>query len=381
VSEAPDPVETLLSPAGRALLERVTGRHEDLALATGLRREYPADLVAAAFTQAELRTAARAKFSRAELMLFTRAGLEQASGELTARHRASRIAAGARVADLCCGIGGDLSALAAGREAVGYDADPVAVRLAAHNAAVYDSTPETVAARAEEVDLAGVDVAFLDPARRDPTGRRGGYRPALSWCLSRPVPTVVKAAPGLDRALVPAGWEVEFVAVGRELREAVLWGPLWAAGLARATVLPAGESLLADPDDPPAPLAPPGPYLLDPSPAVTRAGAVASLAARTGGWQLDRRIAFLGLDAPVVTPFGRCLEVRASLPWTLTAGRRALNELGVGVLDVRRRGLAGDVDVLRRQLRLRGSGRAVLVLTRVADRPWGLVCTDPRWTA
>jgi hypothetical protein len=52
----------------------------DLALGTRLRREYPADLVAAALTQHELRLSARAKFGRAMRMLFTRAGLEQSSG-------------------------------------------------------------------------------------------------------------------------------------------------------------------------------------------------------------------------------------------------------------------------------------------------------------
>src|ERR1700744_5384114 len=90
----------------------------DLAAATRLRREYPAALVAAAIAQHELRLAARAKFSRASQMLFTRAGYEQSSSEMIAGPRAARLAdavggmGGANIADLCCGIGGDLAALA-----------------------------------------------------------------------------------------------------------------------------------------------------------------------------------------------------------------------------------------------------------------------------
>src|SRR6185437_15221103 len=61
-------------------------------LSASLRSEYPADLVAAALTQQALRVAGQAKFSRADQMLFTRAGLEQASSELTARHAATRFA-------------------------------------------------------------------------------------------------------------------------------------------------------------------------------------------------------------------------------------------------------------------------------------------------
>jgi hypothetical protein len=45
-------------------------------------------------------------------------------------------------------------------------------------------------------------------------------------------------------------------------------------------------------------------------------------------------------------------------------------------VDIRRRGLAGDVDDLRRRLRLDGEHRATVILTRVLDQPWALVCSD-----
>src|SRR4051795_1873306 len=76
-----------------------------------IRRAWPADLVAAASEQAELRTRGAAKFTRAASMLLTRAGLEQATGEQVAEHRARRFAGiGGTVLDLCCGFGGDLIA-------------------------------------------------------------------------------------------------------------------------------------------------------------------------------------------------------------------------------------------------------------------------------
>src|ERR1019366_2452459 len=109
----------LRSPPGRELLgllaEQSVTPDTALRLGTELRRRYPADLVAAAIAQHELRLQARAKFSRAMQMFFTRPGLEQSSSEVVARHRAARYASFERVADLCCGIGGDLLALAQGR--------------------------------------------------------------------------------------------------------------------------------------------------------------------------------------------------------------------------------------------------------------------------
>jgi THUMP domain-like len=46
-------------------------------------------------------------------------------------------------------------------------------------------------------------------------------------------------------------------------------------------------------------------------------------------------------------------------------------------VEVRKRGSAVDVGELTTRLRLHGEERAVVVLTRVAGRPWALVCTEP----
>jgi SAM-dependent methyltransferase len=370
--------EELLSPAGADVLALVAAAREageaPLATAARLRRDHPAALVAAATAQDELRVAAQAKFSRAARMLFTRAGLEQASSETAARHRAARLAASAaaapgRVADLGCGIGGDLIALAAGREALAVDRDPDHLLMAAHNAGVYDvaSGLTTRESDVRDVPLAGLAAVFADS------------EPPLDWCfaLTRQVPAVVlKAAPGLPAGTAPDDWETEFVADGRDLKEAVLWSPALATASARATILPAGDTLTPEPGEP-VPVRAPGAFLFDPNPAVTRAGLVEDLARRLGAWKIDDRIAFLSTDTIASTPFARTLQVVDSAPWNERDFARRLRALGIGAADLRRRGLAGDVDQIRRRLKLSGPHRATLVLTRVADRPWGLICTDP----
>jgi len=411
----------LLSPQGQEVLARLADPHAEphksqLALAVSLRREYPPDLVAAATAQHELRLAARAKFSRAVRMLFTRAGYEQSSSAPIAAHRAGRLRAAARVADLCCGIGGDLIALAAGREVLAVDRDEVHARLAVHNAGVYNAAGHVRACVADvrDIRLAGIDAVFIDPARRYGRHRfRAGVSdPPLDFCLSlaeRCPAVCIKAAPGLPIEVVPDGWEAEFIADGKDLKEAVLWSPVLATAPRRATILPAGDSLAAAPGvrgdldvpgDPcwparavaagagpagadglvpagPVPVGEPGEYLLDPNPAVTRAGLVADLARRLGAWQIDPRIAFLAVAQDVRTPFARTLRVVESAPWNEKLFARRLRDLGVGAADLRRRGLAGDVERIHRRLKLAGPHRATVVLTRVRDRPWGLICADP----
>src|SRR5947209_2686723 len=70
---------------------------------TRLRRHLPPEQAAAVLEQVALRRRAAAKFSRAAGMLFTRDGLEQASGEVVAEHSAARYSGYACVGDLCCG--------------------------------------------------------------------------------------------------------------------------------------------------------------------------------------------------------------------------------------------------------------------------------------
>jgi len=407
----------LLTPPGQELLARLAAEPDGggtaLALATSLRREYPADLVAAASAQHELRLAARAKFSRAMQMLFTRAGYEQSSAEPIARYRAARFGGARRVADLCCGIGGDLLALASGREALAVDRDDVHTRLALHNAAVYGQAENAraVVADVRDIRLDDLDAVFIDPARRSGPGtasaraggsapdaarrfRTGRSEPPLDWCfaLAERVPGVcVKAAPGLPSDLIPDGWEAEFIADGRDLKEAVLWSPALATapiagsgGPRRALVMSGAgtHALVACPGDP-VPVTEPGEYLLDPNPAVTRAGLVEDLARSLGGPEsdgdgdvakIDPQIAFLTLDRPVRTPFARTLRVLDSAPWNEKRFARRLRELGIGAADIRRRGLAGDVDQIHRRLKLAGLNRATVVITRVNDKPWGLIC-------
>ena len=214
--------EELLSPAGTEVLALVAEAREageaPLATAARLRRDYPAGLVAAATAQDELRVAGRAKFSRAARMLFTRAGLEQASSETAARHRAARLAAAApgRLADLGCGIGGDLIALAAGREVLAVDRDPDHLLMAAHNAGVYDVATGLTTRESDvrDVPLAGLAAVFADPARRRARTARGPARgapkaqrlrpgdsePPLDWCFALAGPGTGRGAQGRARA-------------------------------------------------------------------------------------------------------------------------------------------------------------------------------------
>jgi SAM-dependent methyltransferase len=385
-----DLLTALHSPRGRAALAaagEVSGG-EPLAAATALRaRGVPAALAAAALTQVALRARAAPKFGAdATRMFFTRAGLEQATRGVVAARRAARLAAGATsVADLGCGIGADALAFArAGLRVHAVDADPLTAAVAGANAVALGLAGRVTVSTVDalSVGLDGFDAVFCDPARRTASGRRvfdpAAYSPPWTFVAALPDRvrrTVLKLAPGVDHALLPAGAEAEWVSVDGELVEATVWcGPL--AGVPRrATVLRAGAAFeLTGTGAERAPTGPVRRWLYDPDGAVVRAGLVAEFASGVGGNLGDPTIAYVYADAVAPTPFARAYEVLDVLPFSLKRLRAALRARGVGTVTITKRGSGVDVERLRRDLRLSGDASMVVVLTRVAGAPTALLC-------
>ncbi|WP_432980216.1 class I SAM-dependent methyltransferase [Dactylosporangium sp. CA-233914] len=385
-------VQALTSVAGRDALAAAAALPggDPLAAASALRaRGLPPALAAAALTQAELRRKAAAKFGTdAGEMLFTRAGLEQATRATVARRRAARLTAAGvrRVADLGCGVGADTIAFArAGLSVLAVDADPVTAAVAEANVRALDlSEVVLVEPRdATETPLDAVDAVFCDPARRTSGGRRvfdpRAYSPPWDFVTALParVPhTVLKLAPGIDHDLLPEGAEGEWVSVDGDVVEAAAWcGPL-ARAPRRATVIRGEHAFeLTGSGSLRAPAGPLGRFLVDPDGAVVRAHLVAELAESLDGTLLDETIAYVTTNADIPTNFGRRYVITERLPLALKKLRAALRERDVGALQIIKRGSAHDVEDLRRQLRLEGSGSAVIALTRIAGEPAVLLLT------
>jgi SAM-dependent methyltransferase len=367
-----------------------------LVAATTLRGQgIDAELASAALTQTALRRSAVAKFGpHASALLFTRPGLEQATRHVVADRRAARLAAGGvtRVADLGCGIGADTLAFArAGLRVLAVDADPLTAAVAAANVAAL-GLADAVEVRhgdATAVDLSTVDGVFCDPARRDTARGQRVFDPHASsppWSFVAELPvrvpaTVLKLAPGIDHALIPAGAEAQWVSVDGDVVEAALWhGPL-AQAPRRATVLRHTDdggwrvAELTGDGRRQAPVGAARRFVYDPDGAVVRSHLVAEFASTVDGSLADEHIAYVFADHATATPLGTCLEILTELPYGLKSLRAALRTEDIGALEIRKRGVAVDPDRLRRDLRLSGSRTATLILTRWGSRPVALLAT------
>ncbi len=384
----------LAGPAGRAVLARLASddlsESRTLALLTDLRRELSPAIAGAALTLARLRVRAATKFSRADALFFTPDALEQASGEIVGGRRASRFADFARVADLGCGVGGDTLALAALSDVIALDRDALRLQMARANLAAYERGAALVQADlTDPLPVRGIPAAFFDPARRD-EGRRvfsvRDYHPPLDvisgWNFAA---LAVKLSPGVDldelRLYTDHGAGVEFISLGGELKEAVLWGGAFGFAGRRASRLEidgSGASLVPG-QLPPPPVAEPHAYLYEPDPSVIRAGLFGELADHLGIdlYRLDESIAYLTGDTYVITPWARAWPVWDWIPFNLKRLRSMLQAFDVGRVTVKKRGSPITPEELIARLKLRGGSRsAVVVLTHIAGQHSAIVCGE-----
>ncbi len=400
MTDAPqEHIAPILTPEGWELLASLGPYREDEAfrLTAALRKAgHSPEMVSAVLTQSRLRTKAEAKFGEfARQMIFTKAGLEQATRLTVAARHAQRFAEAGigHVADLGCGLGADAMALASLDLVVtAVEMDEATAACATMNLIPFRNAT-VVHSDATSVSLEGVDGVWLDPARRT-TSTSGTKRiwdpedfsPPLSFVESlagsgRAVG--VKMGPGMPHDSVPADCEAQWVSVGGDVTEVALWfNAVRRPGVRRAALVlgPLGAAELTSGEDfgagPAAPVGPVEGYLYEPDGAVIRAGLVADVALQLGGHLVDEHIAYICAPELRDTPFAKAYKVLEVMPFNVKALKSWVKDQGIGVLDIKKRGTAVTPEELRKQLlpggkpagsKAKSKKSATLVLTRIGE--------------
>ncbi len=384
-----DELITLLSAEGLRLLDELppyNSGSDIVRMVSDLRSSgHSPELVAAVLTQARLRRRGAAKFGEfAERMLFTEAGLEQATRLSVAALHAQRFRSAGirRVADLGCGIGGDALAMAALEiDVVAVERDEVTAAIAAYNLAPW-SNAHVVNAAAEDFDLDSVDGVWLDPARRTTADGKTLHRsrnpddwsPSLdvAFDIAQATPTGIKLGPGVDRDIVPEDAEAQWVSVGGDVVELALWfGALARDGIRRAATVigPHGSAeLVANADSADVGVRTLGEFMYEPDGAVIRARLIGDLGRQIGAGMASDGIAWLTSDVAIDTPFASRFRVKECIPYDVKALKRLVKAHGIGTLEIKKRGIDVDPAVLRKTLAPKGKNAATIILTRVDGR-------------
>ncbi|GAC1467138.1 MAG: class I SAM-dependent methyltransferase [Isosphaeraceae bacterium] len=389
-SQADEEAWVLTSEPGAALLGEVASvaipGPSDLAR---WRNVASSEQVSAAIRLAAGRRRGAAKFSRADSMWFEPTGLEQSTSESVAAHKARRFAGQGRVVvDLCCGIGGDTLALAAGANVLAVDASDGMVRRTRWNAEVYQVAQRvlTVRALAESFGIPSGAWVHIDPDRRaggEPRARDlAGYVPDLDFLQSliHTVPAgAIKLGPAsdFDSYFDEESLEVELISLKGECKEATLWFGQLARCRRRATRLPEGATW-SDVDGSTLAAASLGPvktWVYDPDPALTRSGLLGGFALAHGLSRYAAGIDFLTGPDLIVSPFLAAFEVLAVLPFDLRTLKREVARRKLGPLEVKTRRMDRRPEEIRARLSppgphpgtlllSGGEGRALAVLAR-----------------
>jgi len=380
------------------LLERLQSETgSSLAIQKRLRDEFPADLVRAALTLRDLRKRAidSGRFTHGEQMWFDAKGLEQASAEAVASHKAARFGAlrgdserEPLVADFCCGIGADSIALArSGCRVQAVDLAPTCCQFVEWNAEAY-GVANRISVTCGDVLQIETQAEFLhiDPDRR-PAGRKRVLRVEdclpglddLQRLMEKFRGGAIKLSPASNFGGKFPGCEIELVSLDGECREATVWfGELAGAESCRATVLPSGATIAADPLSAWTNVGELGEWIYDPDPAVVRSGLVDVVAEQLGLRRLDDTEEYLTGDTLVESPFVRPFRVLESAPNNQKELRRAVRRSGFGQAEIKCRHIPIDAEAVRRKLPLVGSEPGVVVFARQSGKATAIVCRRPQ---
>jgi len=311
-------------------------------------------------------------------MFFTRRSLEQATDEQIAKYKAERFAGSSELADLCCGIGGDLCELAGHGRCVGIERDAIVALLAEANcraAGLTDVRIEQQDVR-ELLDSLGTCRWHADPDRRHSKGRTSRLEfsepGAEVWfaLAARSASGAIKLAPAAScpPELADAA-ELEWIGSRRECRQQVVWLGQLAQNLGGRT------ATVIDRDGTPhsfcgragavCGIASPASYVYDVEPTVSAARLAAALAESAGLSALSEATSYFTSDQLVDSPLLNAFEVEEALAMDLKRVKAALRRRSVGRLEIKVRGIDLHPEKLRRALRLKGDQSAVLLVSPV----------------
>ena len=380
----------LAGAAGQALLAQIdySSTTDVLALVAKLRSDgHDPATVAAVLTQAKLRKRGQAKFGEfADQMLFTEAGLEQASRLRVAALHAGRFrSAGiSEVADLGCGIGAESMALASlGINVHAFELDEVTAAVATYNLAPFENVKVEIA-DVEQLDLSQFEGLFFDPARRELHGPKkattqrhfdpANYSPNYNFCIekAKTKPTGIKLGPGHDKKQIPEGTEAQWISVDGDLVEMGLWfGKVARDNVARSALLIKSDSKdeITSPNSTSvsAPLGKLGKYVYEPDNALIRSGLIAEFSEPLELTLIAPEIAYLSSDNKISSPWVKGYEVIDDLVFDRKKLKAYVRENNIGILEIKKRGSDISPEELRKQLSPKGEGAATLIVTRVGD--------------
>jgi hypothetical protein len=368
--------------AQKWLSEAAESTDPALRLLDRLRKNLTAERARLVVQQIDLRRKAVEKFAAsADQMFFTNLSLQQATDRWVAAYKATRFASEKSIADYCCGIGGDLLALAGCAPTTGWDRSPEMVVFAEANLRAWGhgELVNVCQCNVEDHPPAPHQRWHLDPDRRA-EGRRSTHvewhspneATILSWLDAAPH-GAIKLAPA---TVLDLDWhslaELEWISRDRQCRQLVAWfGDLaLAIGKRRATAVHGDEShsFVGDSSAAAEIAEEVGKFVYDTDPAVRAAKLTGALASGLDCPVLSSGESYLTADRWIDHPMIVGFHVTEVLPLRLGDLVKHLRTCDIGSLEIKTRDVTTHPEQVRGNLKLSGTQPATLLLTKLGKR-------------
>jgi len=395
-------VNWLTSELGQAVIKSAETFTDSLQANTKLRKEFPETSpaqITQAITQSVLRNKLSVRWSvDTSKLLLTEDGINQATRPQVAKWRAAWIienfGQATRILDLTCGLGFDALAMAeAGLSVHAVERDPMVADLARYNLRETNVTVET--ADATLTSIAGFDLIFVDPMRRDPESARkidgstqrifSPEKWSPSWdfinSIAQEMRVLCKVAPGIeDKYLVD--WDTIWVSDQGDLVEAMTLSS--GSGSRTALLIQGTETAIFSQAETPE-IKSDGEYLLVPNSAITRAGAIGTICSAVAGGLVNQHIGWITSDETSLIN-----QLRENIPtpadvYQILARTKAepnaiagvIRDFPASAITITTRGIQVDVAKMRKQISpklQRSAPELVVALYRDDSGNKALIC-------
>lgn len=375
-----DSYHWLLTPAGiestAEARTRLLAKDSILRILKSLRKSISPPQAAMALELAQLQIRGRIKFSRADQMLFTKQSLEQATSERLARYKSSRFPAGASLADICCGIGGDAIGLAVNRTIAAVDHQELIARMAQHNLAAYGLYDAAVYHLTfAEFDISEIDCLHFDPDRRvaGRTVLAHDFSPSMNSIFSgigRRL-TGIKLAPATNLPQhIREKIHREFIGERRETKQQMVWlhHPDLPNNMTTCTVLRStgAESMTFENQEQFQPCAFAeqfGDFLYEPHSVVLASRMVNGLARALGLTRVGHGSAYLTGGQTKPTALATCFKIHSIVPLSIERVANHIHREQFGEIEWKKRAIEQETYEQLAKLKSRGDRRITAVVT------------------
>ncbi|MDR2581374.1 MAG: hypothetical protein LBC85_10340 [Fibromonadaceae bacterium] len=301
-------------------------------------------------------------------LICDRLSFEQATAKDISQYKASLWPSGAKIADLCCGMGGDSFWLPQGINATGADILPERVLMFNENMERLGTPHKAILQNA--LEIAGGDFFCIDPARR------GGLNPNFESILElskKFCGGMIKLPPAYPENEFPNDCSIIYLGNENDCREClVLCGAFEKGMLSAVTVCENGifewqqkkdelQNIKLDTRKP-------GVFILEPNPVLVRSHLFLSEAKKHGFWQIDSTLAYTSCDnLPSQHNGFTAYKIIDQSSLSTNKVKEMLRKHNAGKITLKKRGVEVVPEAEIRRLAPKGEREFILFYTRILN--------------